>query len=155
MVPTGIAIQVSNRQRRIRIDSRAVKIFCGVLAESLNLSNRVFSVVFTGTATMRRLNREWRNKDCSTDVLSFAFGGELIAGVPFLGEIVIAPEIAVSQALEYDAMPELEIRKLIVHGTLHLMGYDHEADDGEMIKMQNRVLRRRFFTAAPYLIKKR
>jgi len=100
---------------------------------------------------MRRLNNEWRKKDYATDVLSFAYGGELVDGMPFLGEIVIAPEVAMRQAAEYGASPELEIRKLIVHGALHLMGYDHESDDGEMNLAQKRVLRRRFFAADPCL----
>ena len=150
--PETALIQVWNRQRRIRIDSGAVKYFCGALAESLILSGWVFSVIFVGTPAMRRLNCEWRKKDRSTDVLSFAYGDEFVDGLPFLGEIVIAPEIAARQAAEYGTSPEREIRKLIVHGMLHLMGYDHETDCGEMIAMQNRVLRRRFFTEAPYFI---
>ena len=145
-------VQALNRQRLIRIDSGAVKIFCRALAESLNISGRAFSVVFAGTAAMRRLNREWRKKDGATDVLSFAYNGEFVDGMPFLGEIVVAPEIAARQAAEYGAAAEHEIRKLIVHGVLHLMGYDHETDGGEMIKMQNRMTRRRFFMAAPYSI---
>ena len=101
---------------------------------------------------MRRLNSEWRKKDRATDVLSFAYGDEFVDGLPLLGEVVIAPEIAARQAVEYGVTLEHEIRKLIVHGVLHLMGYDHEIDDGEMISMQKRVLRRRFFTATPGLI---
>jgi len=103
---------------------------------------------------MRRLNNEWRKKDCATDVLSFTYDGEFIDEMPFLGEIVVAPEIAMRQAAEYGALPEREIRKLIVHGALHLLGYDHEIDDGEMIRIQKLVLRRRFFTADPPLIEK-
>jgi probable rRNA maturation factor len=147
-IPKTAAIQVSNRQRHIRIDSAAVVFFCRALAESLCLSDRSFSVIFVGTAAMRRLNSEWRKKDRATDVLSFAYDGEIIDGLTFLGEIVIAPEIASSRAVK---QTEREIRTLIVHGALHLIGYDHETDDGEMIRMQNRVSRRRFFTAAPYI----
>jgi len=145
---------VSNRQRIIRIDPGAVEIFCGALAKSLNLSDRAFSVVFTGTASMRRLNREWRKKDRATDVLSFAYADEVVDGMPFIGEIVIAPEIAALQAVQYGASPEREIRKLIVHGALHLAGYDHEIDGGEMTRLQNRVLRRRFFTDGAGLIRR-
>jgi probable rRNA maturation factor len=154
-IPPTAAIQVLNRQRRIKIDSEAVEIFCGALAESLNFSNQAFSVVFAGTAAMRRLNSEWRKKDYAADVLSFAYDGELVDGLPFLGEIVIAPEIAARQAAEYGAATEHEIRKLIVHGALHLIGYDHETDGGEMIRMQNRLLRRRFFTEGSRVIKDR
>ena len=101
---------------------------------------------------MRRLNNEWRKKDYATDVLSFAYGDELVDGLPFLGEVFIAPEIAARQAAEYGTDTEREIRKLIVHGLLHLMGYDHETDGGEMLKTQKRVSRRRFFTAMPDII---
>ena len=102
---------------------------------------------------MRRLNREWRKKDRATDVLSFAYDGEFVDGMPFIGEIIIAPEIAALQAAKYGASPEREIRKLIVHGALHLMGYDHETDGGEMTRLQNRIRHRRFFTDGPGLIR--
>jgi len=185
-------IQVLNRQRRIRIDSGAVNFFCGALAESLDLSEYAFSVIFVGPSAIRRLNGAWRKKDRATDVLSFSYGDEIVDGLPFLGEIVISPEVAARQAESKQRRPggasrlvaagckpagsvisgqekncrpipageqdgfafdstEREIRKLIVHGVLHLMGYDHETDDGDMLRMQNRVLRRRFFMAAPYL----
>ncbi|MDR0310568.1 MAG: rRNA maturation RNase YbeY [Acidobacteriota bacterium] len=142
-----------NRQRRVRVDSSAVKIFCAALAESLSISNREFSVIFVGETAIRRLNDKWRKKDHATDVLSFAYGGEIVDGLPFLGEIVIAPEIAASRAAEYGVSPEREMRKLIVHGTLHLLGYDHETDNGEMDATQNRLMRRRFFTDGPELIR--
>ena len=172
-----------NRQRRIKIDSGAVKFFCGALAEALDISYSAFSVIFVGTIAIRRLNSEWRKKDYATDVLSFTYGDELVDGLPFLGEIVIAPEIAARQAERKQRCPggvsrlvaaglqpaksvvrdldgfkigstEREIKKLIVHGVLHLMGYDHETDGGEMLRMQNRVLRKRFFTDAPDIIRR-
>ncbi|MDR0842582.1 MAG: rRNA maturation RNase YbeY [Acidobacteriota bacterium] len=147
--PATEAIQARNRQRRIGIDLRAVELFAVALLESLHLTGRMFDVVFVGAPAMRRLNRDWRKKDYATDVLSFAYDGELVDGKPFLGEIVIAPEVAVRQAVRYGVEPEKEIRKLLVHGVLHLMGYDHEADNGDMERMQNRILRRRFFTTQP------
>ena len=151
-IPPTTEIRVWNRQRRIRINSGAAEIFCGALAEFLNLYGSPFSVVFTGAAAMRKLNREWRKKDYATDVLSFSYDGEFIDGLPFLGEIVVAPEIAARRAAEYGATPEREIRKLIVHGALHLMGYDHETDGGEMIRMQNMLVRKRFFKEGPDLV---
>lgn len=63
----------------------------------------------------------------------------------FLGDIVISPAVAHSQALRYGASPEKEIRKLLVHGILHLLGYDHETDGGAMNRLQSRMLRRRTF----------
>jgi probable rRNA maturation factor len=100
---------------------------------------------------MRSLNGRYRQKNCPTDVLSFAYEEEIVDHVPFLGEIVIAPEVAISQAMRFRVRPEWELRKLLVHGTLHLMGYDHESDKGQMNRIQNKLLRRRFFFAPPAL----
>jgi probable rRNA maturation factor len=100
---------------------------------------------------MRSLNFRYRQKDYATDVLSFSYEGEVVDRLMFLGEIIIAPEIAMNQARQYGVTPELELRRLIVHGVLHLMGYDHESDQGQMNRLQNRLLRRRFFLEAPPL----
>lgn len=72
-------------------------------------------------------------------------------GMPFLGEIIIAPEIAVDQALRYRIGPERELRRLLVHGILHLLGYDHETDEGRMNRLQTRLLRRKSLVDAPPL----
>ena len=68
------------------------------------------------------MNYQYLRRNYATDVLSFAYKGEVMEGMRFLGEIIIAPEIAVRQA-----DPERELRKLLIHGILHLLGYDHEA----------------------------
>ena len=70
---------------------------------------------------------------------------------PFLGEIIIAPGTAVRQAGRFGVSPERELKKLLVHGILHLLGYDHEQDKGEMKRFQTRLLRRKFFLNAPAL----
>jgi probable rRNA maturation factor len=94
---------------------------------------------------MRQLNREYRGRDYATDVLSFGYPGEIVEGQPLLGEIVIAPEVAFRQARNWHSGPEREVRKLLIHGLLHLMGYDHEADNGEMNRIQRRMIRRQAF----------
>ncbi len=68
-------------------------------------------------------------------------------GLPFLGEIVISPQVAYRQALRAGTDPEREMRMLLLHGLLHLLGYDHETDQGEMIRLQHRLMRRRWFRA--------
>ena len=88
------------------------------------------------------MNRQYRGRDYATDVLSFAYPGETVEGAPFLGEVVIAPEVACCQAQRWHVRPEREMRKLLAHGILHLLGYDHETDKGEMIRLQRRLLRR-------------
>jgi probable rRNA maturation factor len=110
-------------------------------------------VVFIGARKMRQLNRKYREKDYPTDVLSFRYPGEKADGHPFLGEIVIAPQVAEEQAARYRASFESEIRRLVIHGMLHLMGYDHETDHGTMNRLQNRLLRRRGISAGFPIIK--
>jgi probable rRNA maturation factor len=97
---------------------------------------------------MKSLNREYRGRDYATDVLSFRYRGEVADGIPFLGEIVIAPEVAWNQSRRWRIPPEREMRRLLVHGLLHLLGYDHETDSGEMMQLQRRLLRRRLFLQA-------
>jgi probable rRNA maturation factor len=145
-------IQVRSRQRFIRINGASVVLFCSALLQSLGLQDRALSVAFIGSRMMKTLNARYRNKNYATDVLSFSYDEEIIEGQPFLGEILIAAEVAANQAMQYGVSPELEFRKLLLHGTLHLMGYDHETDEGQMDRMQHRLMRRRFFMNPPMLI---
>jgi probable rRNA maturation factor len=113
---------------------------------ALEASGRPLVVVFITGRRMRDLNREYRGRDYATDVLSFGYPGEIVDGQSFLGEIVIAPEVAFRQARHWRSGPEREVRKLLIHGILHLLGYDHETDDGEMNRIQQRLIRRRAFS---------
>jgi probable rRNA maturation factor len=91
---------------------------------------------------MQALNARHRGKDYATDVLSFTYPEEQVDGMCFLGEVVIAPGVAARNACEYGVAVEAELRKLLVHGLLHLAGYDHETDSGEMSRLQKRILDR-------------
>ncbi|WP_054309129.1 rRNA maturation RNase YbeY [Mesorhizobium sp. 1M-11] len=89
------------------------------------------SVVFTDDAAIRALNAEWRGKDKATNVLSFpafppAKGGPL---PPMLGDIVLAAETVAREAAEEKKLIENHVSHLVIHGLLHLLGYDHETDD--------------------------
>jgi probable rRNA maturation factor len=103
------------------------------------------TVLFVTAGKMRDLNRQYRGRDYATDVLSFSYPGESVDGMPFLGEIVIAPEIAWQQSRRWKCRLDKEIRKLLIHGILHLLGFDHETDAGEMIRIQRRLVRSRTF----------
>jgi probable rRNA maturation factor len=153
MNPTNLLVctQVQNRQRRYTIHCKAVVSFCAALLRSLGHMSETVSVVFVGARTMRALNRHYRHTDSPTDVLSFSYGTTEIDHIAFLGEVVIAPKIAVRNATRWRTCPEKELRKLLVHGILHLIGYDHETDSGRMNRMQNSILRRKFFRHAPSL----
>ena len=100
------------------------------------------SIVLAGDATLRRLNRDFRGKDVTTDVLSFASGAEeLPDGSRPLGEIVISVAQAARQAEAFGHSLARELRVLVIHGYLHLLGYDHEVDDGTMMRLQARLSR--------------
>jgi probable rRNA maturation factor len=145
-------IQVLSRQKQVRIDRAAAARFAAALMETLGLGGGSMSVVFVGTRTMRRLNRRWRRGDYATDVLSFGYGDGIGTEAGFLGDIVIAPEVAVRQSSGAPGGAEREIRMLLLHGALHLAGYDHETDGGEMMRMQRKLMRRRFFQSPPPLV---
>ena len=93
---------------------------------------------------MRELNRRWRGKRGTTDVLSFpAEQAEFEKTVgATLGDVVISVERAGAQAAEHELGFEREVEQLILHGVLHLCGYDHETDDGEMNALELRLRRR-------------
>jgi probable rRNA maturation factor len=93
---------------------------------------------------MRELNRMWRKKSGTTDVLSFPAGQdefEMLEGAS-LGDVVISVEQAERQAREHGLEFDEEVSQLILHGLLHLCGYDHETDNGEMNRLELRLRRR-------------
>jgi len=100
------------------------------------------TLLLAGDRTLRRLNRDYRGKDVTTDVLSFPSGGECLPdGSRPLGEIVISVAQAERQARTSGHSLGRELRILILHGYLHLLGYDHEVDDGTMMRLQSRLER--------------
>ena len=99
---------------------------------------REVSVYFCGDQRMRALNRRYRRRDRPTDVLSFPAGG---GGL--LGDIVISVPYATRQARRRRQPASAELDRLLLHGYLHLLGYDHETDQGQMEALEAR-LRRRF-----------
>lgn len=98
--------------------------------------DRDVSVLFCGDRRMAGLNRRWRRRNGPTDVLSFPAGE---SGARFLGDIVISVPYATRQARRRSDPPSREMDRLLVHGYLHLLGYDHETDDGEMDALEARV----------------
>jgi len=100
------------------------------------------TIVLANDPTLRRLNRTFRRKDQTTDVLSFPSGGEEAQdGTRPLGEIVVSVPQAARQAAAAGHSLARELRLLVIHGYLHLLGYDHEVDDGTMMRLQARLAR--------------
>lgn len=86
----------------------------------LGYEDRELSVLLTGNEEIRALNRDYRGKDKPTDVLSFPMEDDIL-----LGDVVISTEKAASQAAEFGVTADEEMARLLVHGILHLAGYDH------------------------------
>jgi probable rRNA maturation factor len=88
------------------------------------------SVLVTGSHEMRTLNRRFRGKNCTTDVLSFSPAAE--NGADFAGDLAVSAELAAANGRRLGHSAAGEVKILVLHGLLHLAGYDHEQDDGEM-----------------------
>jgi probable rRNA maturation factor len=95
------------------------------------------TVAIVSDARVRALNRQYRRKDRVTDVLSFPSGER-----GYLGDVVIAAGVGARQAREAGHTLATELRVLALHGLLHLLGYDHERDDGRMDRLECRLRRR-------------
>jgi len=127
-----------NKQRKHPIDSRGVRRFVAGLTTALGKPGAEFSVVFITDEAMRTYNHRYRGMDKATDVLSFEGEGD------YLGDILISTETAWAQARKSPTLTFHDnIRRLLLHGFLHLSGYDHETDNGEMREIERR-LRRKF-----------
>ncbi len=88
-------------------------------------------IILAGDGLLRRLNKEFAGKNKTTDVLSFRFNESVSPekGLNYIGEIYISLEQAKRQAEEYGVNLQEELRRLVTHGTLHLLGYDHQKKD--------------------------
>ena len=102
--------------------------------ESEVTRGRPFTCLIAGDAEVRRLNRDFRKDDRATDVLSFPSRQSL----GFLGDVAISFEHAKRQAAEYGHPVGREIEILMLHGVLHLLGFDHEKDRGQMARAENK-----------------
>lgn len=100
---------------------------------------REVSVLFCGDRQMAGLNHRWRGNDRSTDVLAFPAEG---VATGFLGDIVISIPYATRQARRLGESRSREVERLLLHGYLHLLGYDHETDRGEMEALEDRLRKR-------------
>jgi len=101
------------------------------------LTDKDVELILTDDKEIRSLNKEFRQKDKATDVLSFPL--ENMPGMP-LGSIVISIDTAKKGAIEFNHSIEDEIKLLFIHGLLHLLGYDHEIDNGEMRKKEKEII---------------
>lgn len=127
-------ITVVNLQRKVEIDTKRFNPLVETVVSNVpEAVKKDFAVAFISDHRMKELNKLFRGKDSTTDVLSFPHEpDDFDPDKNNLGDIVISVEQAQRQAEENGLTLEGEIKQLILHGILHLCGYDHETDNGEM-----------------------
>jgi probable rRNA maturation factor len=144
-VPLSVQmIEVVNRQRKVSLDSKYWQSFTAKALQVVPTNNAGVTIAFVSDRSMRALNRRWRGKAGTTDVLSFPSLQDdfEIVVEPTLGDVVISVEQAARQAKANRLGLDAEISQLILHGLLHLCGFDHETDNGEMNALELRLRRR-------------
>jgi probable rRNA maturation factor len=141
-------VEILNRQRLRSVDLQGAARLAREMLNRIGQEDAGLTITFIRDRAMRNLNRQYRGFDKPTDVLSFAYR-ESPDGFPddfpddseagHLGDIVISVETAERYAAELGLTFEREIEHLIIHGTLHLAGYDHETDHGEMNRLERKL----------------
>lgn len=119
--------------------------FINYCLDKLDLKNVMFNVIITDNEKIHSLNKDYRNIDRPTDVITFALEDDKQVDIPsirVLGDIYISYDKVISQALEYNHSKKRELCFLAVHGLLHLLGYDHmnKNDEEKMFKLQKELL---------------
>ena len=131
-----LVVVIVNRQRKHALRKDGIIGLLEQAAATLGIGGEI-AVVFAGDALLRRLNRDYRFKDKPTDVLSFESKDADMG----LGDIVISVETARANALRFGRTLDHELEILALHGFLHVLGYDHETDRGQMEALETRLRR--------------
>ena len=149
---------ILNRQRAVRVARRPLELFLARVRRELGIEKADVTVCLVSDAEIARMNQAFRKKKGPTDVLSFpalerrkpaglargraSGSSSLVRNTAFLGDIAISPSTARRNAKKLGRTLASELRILILHGTLHLLGYDHETDRGEMDRVEGRLRQR-------------
>jgi probable rRNA maturation factor len=142
-VAPELNVAIVNRQRGRKVSGRALLSFIDRLSAKVppDCAGEL-SVCLVSERRMRELNRVYRGRDASTDVLAFpSQDGPMPDGRRHHGDIVICVPAAARQASERGHSFSRELKILLLHGYLHLLGFDHESDDGTMLRLQRRLVR--------------
>ena len=142
---------ILNRQRAVRLARRPLESFLRRAQEAVGFQGAGVTVCLVSDAEIARLNETFRKKKGPTDVLSFPtvtrrrplrLGSKAVKSGEYLGDIAISPATARRYAKKHGRELSSELRVLILHGVLHLLGYDHETDRGEMNRVERKLRKR-------------
>ncbi len=142
-----------NRQRAVRLARRPLESFLRRVKSELGLQGAGLTVRLVSDAEIARMNETFRKKNGPTDVLSFPTlarrwpvrlrrGSKSVKPGKYLGDIAISPATAQRYAKKYGRRLSSELQVLILHGVLHLLGYDHETDRGKMDRIERKLRKR-------------
>jgi probable rRNA maturation factor len=149
---------ILNKQKKVQLAIGPLEDFLGEIQAALNITGAEVSIALVTDRKIAKWNETYRSKKGPTDVLSFP--AQTLHGVEgrqrakslatararssigFLGDVAIAPETARRYARKNGRSADAEIRVLMLHGVLHLMGYDHESDQGQMNRIERKLRRR-------------
>ncbi|MEN2995202.1 MAG: rRNA maturation RNase YbeY [Thermodesulfovibrio sp.] len=152
-----ISVDIINRQKKIKVSSKRLisrvrkilrvlyeirdKNFLKIINKNQTLS---VSVILVGDKKIEELNFKYRNKRSTTDIISFSYLENEPSGIMFLGELIINPKKVLYQAKSYNEKFSKELDRILVHGILHLIGYDHEnvsiSKAKKMRKLEEKIL---------------
>ena len=135
---------INNTNKKIEEINKLEK-YLKFIVKKLNIEKAIFNIIFVSNEEIHKINREYRNTDRVTDVISFALEDNqdiVYEDFRLLGDIYIAIDVAYNQAIEYNHSREREVCFLATHGILHLLGYDHMTDEEEkeMFSLQEKLL---------------
>lgn len=135
---------INNTDKEIKEIDKLNK-YLNFVINKLELNTAIFNIIFVSNEEIHNINREYRNTDRVTDVISFALEDNkdvVYEDFRLLGDIYIAIDVAYVQAIEYNHSKEREVCFLATHGLLHLLGYDHMTleEEKEMFNIQEELL---------------
>jgi probable rRNA maturation factor len=134
---------IVNRQRRVPVAIHPLQQFYERVRHELGFAPESVTIQLISDENMAQLNETFRKKQGPTDVLSFPANGVRPAeGAEYVGDIAISPETARRNARRFSRSLPVEMRILILHGMIHLAGFDHETDRGEMDRLERRLRKR-------------
>jgi probable rRNA maturation factor len=146
LVPSKVLaeIEIVNKQRLYKLNRQPIIELGKAALARIACDACSATIIFIRDREMQRLNRAYRNIDKPTDVLAFAYHERMSDNEPdhnpdFLGDVIISVETAAKYALAQGISFATEINWLVIHGLLHLAGYDHETDQGEMRRLERRL----------------
>ncbi|MFZ5953778.1 MAG: rRNA maturation RNase YbeY [Candidatus Dependentiae bacterium] len=131
-------IKIKNTQKSVKLDLKKIKQDAQIVLDALDYSDFDLGIWFTSNKTIRSYNKQYRNKDKATDVLSFPYHDTLKAGERIkvkseddknLGDLILAPQYIIDDLPRWNDTFEHHMQRLLVHGVCHLLGYDHIKDE--------------------------